>query len=117
VNKSITGHGASGVLAVVWQDHTSDRLPYTLLRSSCRCGACEQLRRRGDRALEVAPDIRLADIRPVGDKGLNLVFSDGHGRGIYPWAWLRELAGAQRCDARKAAVSPAIAQGAAITHA
>jgi DUF971 family protein len=27
----------------------------------------------------------------VSDKGLNLVFSDGHGRGIFPWAYLRGL--------------------------
>jgi len=43
----------------------------------------------GGQALEVA--IRLDAIHPVGDKGLNLVFSDGHGRGIFPWAYLREL--------------------------
>jgi DUF971 family protein len=27
----------------------------------------------------------------VGELGLNLVFDDEHGRGIYPWPYLREL--------------------------
>jgi DUF971 family protein len=39
----------------------------------------------------VAPDLRLEGIHPIADKALNLVFSDGHGRGIFPWSYLREL--------------------------
>jgi prepilin-type processing-associated H-X9-DG protein len=35
--------------------------------------------------------IRIADITPVGDKGLNLAFSDGHARGIYPWPYLHDI--------------------------
>jgi len=90
--QSIVDHQASGVLELVWQDGTESRLSHGLLRSCCRCAACEQqFRQTGSRA-DIAPSIRLDDIRPIGDKGLNLVFSDGHGRGIYPWAYLREIA-------------------------
>jgi DUF971 family protein len=36
--------------------------------------------------------VNLAAAEPVGQYALNLRFSDGHERGIYPWALLRELA-------------------------
>ena len=61
------------------------------LRAACRCADCR--RERIDR--EVDPDTRdttIADVRLVGDHALNIVFSDGHDRGIYPWSYLRELA-------------------------
>ncbi|MNN61889.1 hypothetical protein D3C81_1771500 [compost metagenome] len=38
----------------------------------------------------VADDVRLERIALQG-YGVQLVFSDGHERGIYPWAYLREL--------------------------
>ena len=88
---SIVDHRASGVLELVWQDRSRARLAHPLLRSACRCAGCEQQFRLSGRRAEVPPDIRLDDIRPIGDKALNLVFTDGHGRGIYPWAYLREL--------------------------
>jgi DUF971 family protein len=30
-------------------------------------------------------------MRPVGSYAVQLVFSDGHERGIFPWVYLREL--------------------------
>lgn len=88
---SIVDHRASGVLDLTWADGSTSRLPHPLLRQRCRCSGCEQLRRQ-DGAGIVGADLRITDIRPVADKGLNLVFSDGHGRGIFPWAYLREIA-------------------------
>ena len=82
--QSIVDHRASAELELVWQDLTQARISHRLLRSRCRCGGCEQQRRHAGRPEEVSSDIRLDDIRLVGDKGLNLVFSDGHGRDIYP---------------------------------
>jgi DUF971 family protein len=87
--QSVIDHAASGVLELQWPDGRSARLPHAALRAACRCAACEQQRRRGGPAAEGAP-ARLATIRPYGD-GLNLVFDDGHERGLYPWSYLREL--------------------------
>jgi DUF971 family protein len=61
------------------------------LRAACRCADCR--RERIDR--DADPDARgttIADVRLVGDHALNIAFSDGHDRGIYPWSYLRELA-------------------------
>ena len=114
--RDIVDHQASGELELVWQDHTSARLPHALVRSRCRCAGCEQQHRQTGRRAEVSPDIRLSDIRPIGDKGLNLVFTDGHGRGIYPWAYLRQIAQAHS-GVREALVSSGIANSTAVEHA
>jgi len=93
--QAIVNHQASAVLALTWQDGSVSALPHAALRSACKCAACEQHFRSTGQRIDAPPATRIADIRPVGDKGLNLVFSDGHGRGIYPWAHLREIARVQ----------------------
>jgi len=114
--QSVVDHRASGVLELVWLDGNVSRLPHALLRSRCRCGGCEQQRRHLGGLPETAAETRIEDIRPVGDKAVNLVFSDGHGRGIYPWAYLRQIAD-EHSDSREQAVPSAIASGGALTHA
>ena len=113
---SVVDHRASGVLELAWPDGCVSRLPHALLRSRCRCGGCEQQRRHLGGLPEPVADIRIDDIRPVGDKAVNLLFSDGHGRGVYPWAYLRQIAD-ENSDSRESAVSSAIAIGSAIRHA
>ena len=88
---AITDHQTSGVLEIVWADGAVSQLAHGVLRLQCRCASCEQQRRAGQLPVESDPNVRLSGIDPVGDKGLNLVFSDGHRRGIYPWLYLREL--------------------------
>ena len=87
----IVDHRASGVLELCWQDGSTSRLAHGLLRARCRCAACEQAFRAQGSHPGTEASIRLVAIHPVSDKGLNLVFSDGHGRGIFPWAYLRGL--------------------------
>lgn len=89
--EAIVNHQASGVLELRWHDGRDSHLPHGLLRARCRCAGCQQRYREEGRHPEVAPAIRLDAINPISDMGLNLVFSDGHGRGIFPWAYLREL--------------------------
>lgn len=88
--QALTDHAASGVLEITWPDGMTHRLPHALLRARCRCAACEQQRRHGS-GVAVPEGVRLAAIHPVGAQAVNLVFDDGHGRGIYPWAYLRTL--------------------------
>jgi DUF971 family protein len=88
---AITDHRLTQTLQIDWSDDCTSRLPYTLLRAGCRCAACEQLRRSGTPPVPAA-DVQLSQLLPVADQGLNLAFSDGHDRGIYPWSYLRALA-------------------------
>ncbi|OOG36498.1 gamma-butyrobetaine hydroxylase-like domain-containing protein [Polaromonas sp. A23] len=84
-------HEASGQLEVLWNDGLRSTLEASALRAACRCAACESLRRAGNLTAP-ATGIALTVLQPVGEFGLQLGFSDGHDRGIYPWAYLHELA-------------------------
>lgn len=80
------------VLDVEWADGTTAELPYQMLRGRCPCAACR--RRRGVAGtFEVAGAINIVGIEPCGRNAVQIVFSDGHDRGIFPFAYLRELRG------------------------
>ena len=76
-------------LVVRWADGEV-ALPAAALRARCRCASCQAVRLRGQ-VVEAGEDIRLIDARAVGRYALQLVFSDGHERGIFPWAQLRAM--------------------------
>lgn len=83
-------HRASGRLELLWSDGGRASLSGPLLRGACRCGSCEQRRRDGQPIHQTA-DPAVTDLRPVGDMGLQILFNDGHDRGIYPWSYLHQL--------------------------
>ncbi|WP_019096498.1 DUF971 domain-containing protein, partial [Pseudomonas putida] len=56
---------------------------------ACPCSQCRAARLSGAISL-VRDDVRVVQIESQG-YGVQLVFSDGHERGIYPWAYLRDL--------------------------
>jgi DUF971 family protein len=84
-------HERSGALALRWGAEAPALLAGHRLRAACRCAGCEHARRGGD-ATAVDSAVRLQRVSPIGEFGLQLHFSDGHERGIYPWPYLRELA-------------------------
>lgn len=83
-------HQASGRMSMSWSDGASGVLAASELRAACKCAECEAARRRG-RPVAVTPGIRLRAIESMGEFGLQLIFDDGHERGIYPWAYLHAL--------------------------
>jgi DUF971 family protein len=74
-----------------WGDGREDCATAAALREACRSSRSVRARVDG-RAVPAAPDLTIVDVRPVGHYAVNLVFSDGHDRGIYPWGYLREIA-------------------------
>src|SRR5438046_1455839 len=69
------------------------RLSAPRLRAACRCAHC--IRARIDGVFAQAFDgIAITHIAPIGDYAINIGFSDGHARGIYPWNLLLEIAAA-----------------------
>jgi DUF971 family protein len=78
-------------LLITWQGGEGVRLDAPVLRAGCRCADCTAARRHG-RTIATVESISIATMRPVGRYAVNLGFSDGHARGIYPWSLLRELA-------------------------
>lgn len=82
---------ASGELTLEWADGRRIQLSHARLRAACPCSQCRAGRLQG-RIDSVDASVRLSAINPQG-YGVQLVFDDGHERGIYPWAYLDELAG------------------------
>lgn len=60
------------------------------LRAACKCAFCESDRRKGLPPV-VVPGTHIVGWEPKG-MGIHLRFSDGHAKGIYPYAYLIELA-------------------------
>jgi DUF971 family protein len=88
--QSVENHLAQAVLALHFADGTVARLTHAGLRGACPCSECRALRRAGQ-VVEAAPGVVLEKLEPVGLYALNLTFSDGHRRGIYPFSYLVEL--------------------------
>jgi DUF971 family protein len=61
------------------------------LRSACKCAHCTRAR-IDDRFPSAFPGIAIVGVTDLG-YGLNIAFSDGHWRGIYPKSYLLDLAG------------------------
>ncbi|MGY8636162.1 gamma-butyrobetaine hydroxylase-like domain-containing protein [Bradyrhizobium sp. 14AA] len=80
----------SALLVRTAQDDTLS-VPAEQLRLSCKCAHCTRARFDG-RFPGAFPGIAITEIGDLG-YGLNIAFSDGHNRGIYPKPYLLSLAG------------------------
>jgi prepilin-type processing-associated H-X9-DG protein len=60
------------------------------LRAACRCAHCVRARHDG-LFPQAFDDIAIVEVAPIGHYGINIAFSDGHARGIYPWSYLLDL--------------------------
>jgi DUF971 family protein len=91
-------------LLIEWSDGQRRRYSFDELRQRCPCATCREQRGRGEReqlartstALPVIPaaqaqPLRVVGMKPVGNYAYNIVFSDGHNTGIYPFELLRQL--------------------------
>jgi|AACY02.4.fsa_nt_gi DUF971 family protein len=83
--------GSSGRLEMDWAGGRTTAVTHAKLREQCRCAVCVA-RRQCAGSINVPPDVRLTDVTPFGPNAVRLTFSDGHGRGIYPFEWLQTLA-------------------------
>ena len=77
-------------LRLNWPDGREQRLDHVELRRQCPCSQCRAFRLRGTPPM-VDGRVQVIEVNSQG-YGLQLVFSDGHERGIYPWAYLAQLA-------------------------
>ncbi|MBK4997954.1 DUF971 domain-containing protein [Pseudomonas sp. S31] len=84
----IRNHRSTGQLALQWAD-VEGVISHARLRGACPCSQCRAARLQGRVSL-VMEDVRVECVVAQG-YGVQLVFSDGHERGIYPWGYLRDL--------------------------
>ncbi|SOY93058.1 conserved hypothetical protein [Cupriavidus taiwanensis] len=76
---------SEGALRICWPDGQRQSLDPARLRAACRCAAC-----RGKPAEGGMHDLQIVALGDMG-YGVQIVFSDGHDRGIYPWQYLQAL--------------------------
>lgn len=91
---TVADYEASADLASLLVRTTQDdalSVPAEKLRLSCKCAHCTRARFDG-RFPQAFPGIAITEIGDLG-YGLNISFSDGHNRGIYPKPYLLSLAG------------------------
>jgi DUF971 family protein len=84
----LSGEGSS--LVVTFAGGRTAAIAAARLRLACRCAHCTRARIDG-----VFPQnfdaVTIRIVSAVGEYGINVGFSDGHSRGIYPWSYLATL--------------------------
>ncbi|WP_445178553.1 DUF971 domain-containing protein [Pseudomonas sp. McL0111] len=86
---SVANSQSEKTLRLSWPDGRESVLNHAELRRQCPCSQCRAFRLRGSTPM-VDERVRIIELNPQG-YGLQLVFSDGHERGIYPWPYLADL--------------------------
>lgn len=87
---TLTPSDDAAFLNVTWQAGGQSALPADLLRREARdAWTRRELIDHGE--VRVQGDIRITGVYPVGAFGVNVHFSDGHEKAIYPFPYLREL--------------------------
>ncbi|MET0378980.1 MAG: DUF971 domain-containing protein [Spongiibacteraceae bacterium] len=80
-----------GNLAFGWNDRQIE-LSGAVLRRHCRCAECRYQSLTGN-AAATSDEVDIVAGSPLG-YGIQLHFSDGHIRGVFPWTYLLEIADA-----------------------
>ena len=91
IPKNIVVHQQSKVLELSYEDGSSYRLPFELLRVLSP-SAEVQGHGPGQETLQTGKrEVLIANIEPVGHYAIKPSFSDGHESGLYSWDYLRFL--------------------------
>jgi len=78
-------------LRLSWPNGDEAQLCAEHLREKCRCAWCTRARIDGS-FTATFDGVTIERLTPIGDYAINIAFSDGHARGIYPWPYLQLLA-------------------------
>lgn len=78
-------------LRLIWPNGQAGEIASARLRAACRCAWCTRARHDGTFAASFH-GVAVERLMPIGGYALNIAFTDGHARGVYPWVYLRALA-------------------------
>jgi DUF971 family protein len=78
-------------LSVTWENGAISAFAATLLRENARDANSVRFAVNGWTVPAMA-GLTITTIEPIGNYAVRLAFSDGHDRGIFPWAYLNEIA-------------------------
>lgn len=82
-------------LSISWEDGSQVDLPADILRAYSQ-SAKSKRQAISNEDTPVMADISrkglsIKDIQPIGTYAIQIIFSDGYDRGIYPWSYLYDL--------------------------
>lgn len=86
----LTASDDSRVLHVHWETGEVSDLPADVLRREAR-DAWTTREKIDTGGVTIAPGLTITGLFQVGAQGVNVHFSDGHDRAIFPFSYLREL--------------------------
>ncbi len=84
-------------LRLTWSDGHSAEYDYDYLRGFCPCAGCQGHSGLKIRFLPPAQPVAPATIKPVGNYAISILWSDGHGTGIYRFDFLRRICPCEKC--------------------
>lgn len=84
-------------LTVAWENGAVDTYPAALLRDRARDANSVRVAVNGW-VVPAAAGLTITAVEPIGNYAVRLAFSDGHDRGIFPWAYLAEIAAENACS-------------------
>ena len=89
-------------LSVTWDTGKTIDYPASFLRERAR--DANSVRFAVDSwAVPAASGLTITRVEPIGNYAVRIEFSDGHDRGIFPWAYLTEIAASVSRPAASAA--------------
>jgi DUF971 family protein len=92
-------------LRLTWADGHSAEYDYDYLRGWCPCAGCQGHTGLTIRYQPPVHPIATVAVQPVGNYGISIAFSDGHGTGIYRYDFLRKVCPCGHCDPAPDALS------------
>jgi DUF971 family protein len=81
-------------LSVTWENGVTSDFAAAVLREKARDANSVRFSLNGW-AVPAASSLTITAIEPIGNYALRLSFSDGHDRGIFPFAYLTDIADAR----------------------
>jgi len=80
----------SGSLDITWPGGEISLIKGSNLRRHCACSGCRSRKMLGTELL--TDNGRVERIKLMGSTGIQIVFADGHDRGVFPWGYLHAIA-------------------------
>lgn len=73
----------------IWADDSDKTFTHQQLREACNCAFCKT-KRFTHQPVTFDQNVKITEIYDQG-YGIQICFSDGHDKGIYPWVYLYQL--------------------------
>ena len=98
------GISKSKGITIDWKDGHASRYGLQYLRDNCPCATCTGAHgtppppKPSQSPFQMfAPTLKMVNVEPVGNYAIRILWSDGHGTGIYSFEHLRKICSCEEC--------------------